>query len=230
MQSFWESAIKAYLRLIEPVATLLIQLRISPNTLTTIGTVCTVAGGLAYGLGHIRTAGFIIGATAIFDVLDGTVARRTGQSTVFGAFYDSTLDRVADGALLGGIAYFYATNPVHASAPMLVISIIGIVGTFLVSYTRARAEALGINAKVGMMQRPERVVMLSLPQSFFGLALGGWVLATVVTVLAVTAWITALQRIAFVRRASETTVPTPLLVLNDKSSPTARTAPRRAQF
>lgn len=230
MQSFWESAIKAYLRLIEPVATLLIRLRISPNTLTTIGTVCTVAGGLAYGLGHIRTAGFIIGATAIFDVLDGTVARRTGQSTVFGAFYDSTLDRVADGALLGGIAYFYAINPVHASAPMLVISIIGIVGTFLVSYTRARAESLGINAKVGMMQRPERVVMLSVPQAFFGLALGGWVLAAVVTVLAVTAWITALQRIAFVRRATETTVPTPLLVLNDKSSPTARTAPRRAQF
>ncbi|HVF38613.1 MAG TPA: CDP-alcohol phosphatidyltransferase family protein [Gemmatimonadaceae bacterium] len=229
MNSLWESVVKVYLRLIEPVAVLFIRLRISPNTLTTVGTLCTVAAGLAFGMGHIRTAGWIVGVTALFDVLDGTVARRTGQATVFGAFYDSTLDRVADGALLGGLAYFYATSPVHASNPMLAICIIGIVGSFLVSYTRARAEALGINAKVGLMQRPERIALLSAPQALFGLTLNGWVLAAVVALLTLTAWITAFQRIAFVRKATGNAAATPLLVLNDKSSPSARNAPRRAQ-
>ena len=151
MKTVWESIIKGYLRLIEPVAVLLVRLRINPNTLTTIGTVCTVSGGLAFATGHIMLAGWIIGLTAIFDVLDGIVARRSGRSTVFGAFYDSTLDRVADGALLGGIAWFFATDPVHKSLPIFGIALLGILGTFLVSYTRARAEGLGIDAKVGVM-------------------------------------------------------------------------------
>lgn len=220
---------KGYLRFIEPVAALLVKLRINPNTLTTIGTLCTVAGGAAFAMGHIRTGGWIIGLTAIFDVLDGTVARRTGQSTVFGAFYDSTLDRVADGAVLGGLALFYATSPVYHSVPMLSLTLIGIIGTFLTSYTRARAEGLGIDAKVGVMQRPERVVLLSVPQAFFGVVFNGWVLAAVVALLAVTAWITAVQRILFVRTTTQNTVSTPLRVLNDKTPQSARTAPRRAQ-
>ena len=229
MKRIWESITKGYLRAIEPVAALLVKLRINPNALTTIGTVCTVAGGLAFGMGHIRTAGWVIGLTAIFDVLDGTVARRTGQSTVFGAFYDSTLDRVADGAVLGGIAYFFAASAEHRSLPMVVVALLAIVGTYLVSYTRARAEGLGIDAKVGVMQRPERVVLLSVPQAFFGLAFGGKLLMAVVAVLALTAWITAFQRIAFVRRTTLNTVSTPLRVLNDKSPLSARNSSRRAQ-
>jgi CDP-diacylglycerol--glycerol-3-phosphate 3-phosphatidyltransferase len=82
----------------------------------------------------------------------------------------------------------------------------GMIGTFLTSYTRARAESLGIDAKVGMLQRPERVTLLSAPQAFFGLALNGWVLILICVVLAVTAWITAVQRIVFVYRAT-TAVP-----------------------
>ncbi|MDO8501025.1 MAG: CDP-alcohol phosphatidyltransferase family protein [Gemmatimonadaceae bacterium] len=229
MKRIWESIIKGYLRVIEPVAALLVKLRINPNVLTTVGTLCTVAGGIAFGMGHIRTAGWIIGLTAIFDVLDGTIARRTGQSTVFGAFYDSTLDRVADGVVLGGIAFFFVTSPVHHNLPMVVVSLLGIIGTFLVSYTRARAEGLGIDARVGVMQRPERVVLLSVPQAFFGLALNGWVLICVVGILTLTAWITAFQRILFVRRTALNTVSTPLRVLNDKSPPSPRSAPRRAQ-
>lgn len=220
---------KGYLRLIEPVADLLVRLRISPNVLTTVGTLCTVAGGMAFATGHIRTAGWIIGLTAIFDVLDGTVARRTGRATVFGAFYDSTLDRVADGALLGGLAWFYAVNPLHRSEPMLGVALLGVVGTFLVSYTRARAEALGIDAKVGIMQRPERVTLLSAPQAFFGLALNGWILAAVVATLAVTAWITAVQRILLVRRSSLNERAVPLSLINAKQSPPAQAQARRAQ-
>jgi CDP-diacylglycerol--glycerol-3-phosphate 3-phosphatidyltransferase len=229
MKTIWEAIMKGYLRFIEPVAALLVKLRINPNTLTTIGTMCTVAGGAAFALGHIRTGGWIIGLTAIFDVLDGTVARRTGQSTVFGAFYDSTLDRVADGAVLGGLAFFYATSPVYHSVPMLSVTLVGIIGTYLVSYTRARAEGLGIDAKVGVMQRPERVVLLSVPQAFFGVVFNGWVLAGVVGLLAVTAWITAIQRILFVRTTTKNTVSTPLRVLNDKTPQSARSASRRAQ-
>ena len=202
MQRVWESVQAGYLRLIEPVADFLVRRRVNPNTLTTIGTACTVAGGVVYATGHISLAGWIVGLTALFDVLDGTVARRTGRSTVFGAFYDSTLDRIADGAVLGGLTVFYATSAQHYSAPMVVVSLLGIIGTFLTSYTRARAESLGIDAKVGMLQRPERVVLLSAPQAFFGLALGGWVLAGIVSLLAVTAWITAVQRIAYVHRVT----------------------------
>ncbi|HEU4938802.1 MAG TPA: CDP-alcohol phosphatidyltransferase family protein [Vicinamibacterales bacterium] len=228
MIRIWESIKKGYLRLIEPVAALLIRHRVSPNVLTTVGTLFTVAGGLAFATGHIRTAGWIVGLTAIFDVLDGTVARRTGQATVFGAFYDSTLDRVADGALLGGIAWYFATDPVYHSLPMLGVTLFGIVGTFLVSYARARAEGLGLDAKVGVMQRAERVVLISAPQAFFGLALNGWVFAAVVILLAVTAWITVVQRVLFVRRTALTTVATPLRVTNEKSPSPAQAAPRRA--
>ena len=85
---------------------------------------------------------------------------------------------------------------------MVVVCLAGIIGTFLVSYTRARAEALGIDAKVGLMQRPERVVLLSAPQAFFGLALDGWVLMAIVVLLTVTAWMTAVQRINFVYKAT----------------------------
>jgi CDP-diacylglycerol--glycerol-3-phosphate 3-phosphatidyltransferase len=153
-------------------------------------------------MGHISTGGWFLGITALFDVLDGMVARATGRSTGFGAFYDSTLDRVADAAVRGGLAVFYATSPRHASVPMLVVALVGIIGGFLVSYTRARAEALGIDAKVGFMQRPERVVLLSAPQAFFGLALDGWVLAAIVITLTVTSWATAVQRVITVYRAT----------------------------
>jgi len=202
MKHLWESIKSGYLRVIEPVADLLVRWRVNPNVITTVGTLCYMIGGVIYGTGHIRTAGWFLSLTAIFDVLDGTVARRTGRSTTFGAFYDSTLDRVADGFVLGGLAAFYALNAVHRSAPMVVVCLLGIIGTFLVSYTRARAEALGIDAKVGVMQRPERVVLLAAPQALFGLALDGIVLAAIVVLLTVTAWMTAYQRIAYVYRVT----------------------------
>ena len=193
-----------YLRTIDPIADWMVRRRVSPNLLTTIGTLFAVTGGVIYATGHIRAAGWLLGLTALFDVLDGNVARRTGQSSVFGAFYDSTLDRIADGAVMGGLAVFYATSPLHSSAAMVAICVLGIIGTFLVSYTRARAESLGIDAKVGIMQRAERVVLLTAPQAFFGLALGGYILVAVIVVLTVTAWITAVQRIMVVYRATTT--------------------------
>ncbi len=202
MQFLWDAIQRGYLRLIEPVADWLVRRRVHPNTITTVGTICTVIAGGIFASGHIKTAGWFLGVTALFDVLDGTVARRTGRSSIFGAFYDSTLDRVSDGVLLGGLVVFYATNKVHASDIMLTITLLGLIGTFLTSYTRARAEGLGLDAKVGLLQRPERITLLSAPQAFFGLALNGWVLAAIITLLSVTAWITAIQRILYVYRTT----------------------------
>ena len=211
MKALWDWIKRGYLHLIEPAADALVRHRVNPNTITTVGTLCSMTAGVIYATGHISIAGWVLGLTAIFDVLDGTVARRTGRSTIFGAFYDSTLDRVADGAVLGGLLVFFARNNVHhevadwVATPMVGVLLFGIIGTFLTSYTRARAEALGIDAKVGLLQRPERVVLLSAPQAFFGLLLNGWVLITIVLLLVVTAWITAIQRIMFVYHATKET-------------------------
>src|SRR5687767_9376976 len=165
MKLVWDWIQRGYLRVIAPIGDYLVRKKVNPNAITTFGTLCTLATGVIFATGHIRTAGWLLGITALFDVLDGTVARRTGRSTTFGAFYDSTLDRVADGALLGGLTVFFATNAVHQNTYMVVVCLVCIVGTFLISYTRARAEALGIDAKVGMMQRPERIILLSAPQA-----------------------------------------------------------------
>lgn len=191
-----------YLRLIDPVANWLVKRGVHPNTITIVGTVCTVTGGVIYGMGHIRTGGVFLGVTALFDVLDGTVARRSNTSSTFGAFLDSTLDRLADGFVLGGLAVFYATSRLHGSVPLLITALLGLIGAFLTSYTRARAEALGLDAKVGLLQRPERVVLLSAPQALFGLVLDGWVLAIIIVILTVTAWITVVQRVAYVYSAT----------------------------
>lgn len=193
---------RGYLRIVDPIADWLVRRDVQPNTITTIGTLCTVAGGIIYATGHIRTGGWLLGVTALFDVLDGMVARRTNRSSTFGAFYDSTLDRVADGFVLGGLAVFFSTREEPVGTLMVVVSLLGLIGSFVTSYTRARAEALGLEANIGIVQRPERVVLLSAPQAFFGLALDGLVLIAIIVFVTVTAWITAAQRIAFVYRAA----------------------------
>jgi CDP-diacylglycerol---glycerol-3-phosphate 3-phosphatidyltransferase len=112
---------------------------------------------------------------------------------------------------------------------MLAVSLVGIIGTYLVSYARARAEALGINAKVGVMQRAERVILLSVPQAFFGLAFNGWLLAGVVVVLTVTAWHTAILRINYVRVTTLVGEAPPLRVVNDKTVSSGARSSMRAK-
>jgi CDP-diacylglycerol---glycerol-3-phosphate 3-phosphatidyltransferase len=203
-----EFAKSGALRILAPVIDLLIRKGVSPNAITTFGTVATIIGGGFYARGHIVLAGWIVGLSAICDLIDGSVARKSGKTSVFGAFYDSTLDRVADGAVLGGLALFFARNGVHheipnyMSTPMVSVILLGILGSFLTSYTRARAEGLGIDAQVGMLPRPDRIVLLSAPQAFFGLAMGGWVLMSICVLLTVTAWITVVQRVVYVYRVT----------------------------
>ena len=125
MKSPWDSVKEGYLRLIEPVADYFVRRRVNPNVITTIGTLCTIAAAVIYAFGHISIAGWVLGLTALFDVLDGAVARRTGRETKFGAFYDSSLDRISDGMLLGGLTVFYATDTPRHSVTMVVICLIG---------------------------------------------------------------------------------------------------------
>ena len=214
MKLVWEWIQRGYLKVIAPIGDYLVRKNVSPNAITTFGTLCTLAAGVIFATGHIRTAGWFLGITALFDVLDGTVARRTNRSTTFGAFYDSTLDRVADGAVFGGLTVFFARNDVHHSlpswtgTPMVGVLLLGIIGTFLTSYTRARADALGVDLKdVGILQRPERITLLAAPQAFFGLTLNGWVLIAICTLLSVTAWVTAVQRIVHVYRETSSERP-----------------------
>ena len=202
MLALWNAIKRGYVRLVTPAADWLVRRGVSPNEITTLGTFCVVAAGVVFAMGHIRTGGWILGLTAVFDVLDGEVARRAGTATTFGAFYDSTLDRAADGALLGGLLVFYASDPVHHSVPMVIVALLGIIGSFVTSYARARAEALHIDAKIGLIQRGERIVILAAPQAFFGLTLHGRVLMGIIVLLTVASWITVVQRMMFVYRAT----------------------------
>jgi len=200
MRALWEWLTAGYLRVVEPFIRFLVRRGVHPNTLTTIGTLCTCAAGIAFGVGHIRTGGIILGVTAVFDLADGQVARRTNQESVFGAFYDSTLDRIADGFLFGGLVYFFAADSWHRSLPMVIVGLLGMIATFATSYARSRAETLGVEMKgIGMMERAERVALLAAPQAFFGLALDGLVLRLMLSLLSASAIVTAVQRIAHVR-------------------------------
>ncbi len=193
---------KGYLKLVAPLVRWLVAKDVSPNLITLIGAGFWVLGGIFYGAGYISAGGWLLGITALFDVVDGQVARASGRISEFGAFFDSTLDRIADGCVMGGLAFFYATSAEYHNPTMVATCIVCLIGTFLISYTRARAEGLGLKMKVGMMQRPERVILLSAPQAFFGMALDGMVLSTIVVLLTATAWITVGERMGAVYRAS----------------------------
>jgi phosphatidylglycerophosphate synthase len=202
MSALWEWLKKGYLRLVDPVADALAARGVSPNAITTFGTLCSVAAGVIFAFGHISIGGWVLGLTAVFDVMDGAVARRSNRTSAFGAFYDSTLDRLSDGAVLGGLTVFWASDGARHSVAMVIVCLVAILGSFLTSYTRARAEGLGLDAKVGWIQRPERIVLLAAPQAFFGLAFDGAVLKFIVFILMLTSWITVVQRIAYVRHST----------------------------
>ena len=163
---------------------------ISPNILTLIGFLAMLAVASVLAGGHERLGGLLIIPVALLDALDGALARSTGKTTVFGAFFDSTLDRFAEIALYLGLLYLYRDNPV---AVLLVY--LAITGSLMVSYTRARAEGLGLECKVGWFTRLERLATLVV-----GLVLERTVVALLV--LAVFSNLTAVQRLWHVWRTA----------------------------
>ncbi len=156
---------------INPFVRLLIRIGVTPNTVTTIGLLgnLAAAGIFAYAAltawpgemhwGLVTLAGAVIILFSLFDMLDGQVARLGGMTSRFGALYDSVLDRYCELFTLGGIAYYMLCTGYAAGA---LITFLALVGSIMVSYVRARAEGLGIECKVGLMQRPERVVVTSI--------------------------------------------------------------------
>ncbi|MEN9791083.1 MAG: hypothetical protein RLZZ63_741 [Gemmatimonadota bacterium] len=202
--ALWHWIVRGYLRLIDPLVEACVRLGVSPNALTLIGTGVAIGVGGMFAAGWMHLAGWTLGLLAFFDVIDGAVARRAGRTTPFGGFLDSTMDRVADGALLGGIVAFYATHPHPAERGplMLAVALVALVAIQLTSYTRAKADLLGVDlAGVGWFERPERITLLAAPQAFFGLRWEWGMFDLVVGVLALAAVVTVGQRLRHVARA-----------------------------
>ncbi len=152
----------------------LIAAGVRPNTLTFIGLLVNVVAAAVLAAGLFRTAGFVIMGAAVFDMVDGRVARTTGRVTRFGGFFDSVLDRYSDLLLLIGLLVYYASINRFF---YIVLTAVVMVATVLVSYTRARAENVIPNCKVGFMERPERIVLLIIGALFDRMAAVLWVIA-----------------------------------------------------
>ena len=141
-----------------PMLSALQWLRITPNEVTAAGTVINVAAAALVVTDHLIYAGIVFLVGGCFDMLDGALARLSRKVTPFGAFLDSTLDRLSEGVMFAAIAYLLATQGRSIDAALVVLALLG---SLLVSYTRARAESLGLECKVGLMSRPERVVLIA---------------------------------------------------------------------
>lgn len=179
----------------------LTRTRVTPNALTTAGvSLCLAASVLVFFEARnpwlfywIGAVAFVIGS--ILDILDGALARAGGKTTPFGAFIDSTTDRIGEGAMLGAIALIFHR---HDHPVALALTFAAVSGSFLVSYTRARAEALGLRGDVGLGSRAERVVVITAGLVLAPLSI--WLLVAAISLLTATAWLTVVQRIFFVRK------------------------------
>ncbi|MGH7533949.1 MAG: CDP-alcohol phosphatidyltransferase family protein, partial [Gemmatimonadales bacterium] len=177
---------KPFYATVNPLVERLIRAGVRPNTITTVGTGLVLVSALAYGLGEIRLGGLLLLLSGITDTLDGQVARAGAMVTRFGAFYDSTLDRVGDGATFIGIGAFLLTAPdIAYRVPAVVACMVAILSSLLVSYARARAEGLGIDCKVGLAQRAERIIGLGVASLLVGAGPHALVLEAIVGLLAV---------------------------------------------
>jgi CDP-diacylglycerol--glycerol-3-phosphate 3-phosphatidyltransferase len=195
---------QGFLAATTPAVRMLIRSGASPNLLTTAGALVVVASAVAFGSGWVRLGGGLLLFSGVVDTLDGQVARLGGKTTKFGAFYDSTLDRVGDGATFFGIAIWMLTTPGVAS-PILwtIVCMVAVLSAYTVSYQRARAEGLGVECKVGIAQRAERLIGVGLPALVLGPGPGGVVLQVVVAILAVLSTITVMQRFVHVYRVAD---------------------------
>lgn len=167
-----------------PLSSITKRVPFSPNTLTVIGFLITVFAALILPY-HLRLGGILILVGGAFDMLDGIVARTTGKATKFGAFLDSVLDRFSDAVLFLAVAWYFAQADNYTGA---LVCLGTLIGAFLISYIRARAEGLGESCHTGLMERPERVVLLA-----FG-AITGWILP-VMWIMLVLTYMTVMQRV-----------------------------------
>ncbi|GAC1366210.1 MAG: hypothetical protein NVS2B12_09440 [Ktedonobacteraceae bacterium] len=182
--------------IIQPLA----RLGVTPNTLTIVGLLLSVVAALVIAQGYMLVGGLLVLFAGVFDMFDGAIARVRNATTTFGAFLDSTLDRYSESIILFGLLAYALQHPglqdvlwpaSHEQTWMIIFIFVAAVGSLMVSYTKARAEGLGIECKTGLLARPERVVILAI-----GLLsnTGIWALA----LLAVLSHVTAMERIIVV--------------------------------
>lgn len=190
---------KPFYTIVNPLVERLIRAGVRPNTITTVGTGLVLLSAVVYATGHVRIGGLLLLLSGVADTLDGQVARGGAMVTRFGAFYDSTLDRVGDGATFIGIGAFLLTAPdVAYRIPAVILCMVAILGSVLVSYARARAEGLGLDCKVGIAQRAERVLGLGVASVVFGAGPHALLLEAIVALLAIASIITVVQRFLYV--------------------------------
>ncbi len=182
----------------EPLVKLIAKTPVTPNGLTWIGLLIAVFAAVLVATGHLFVAGWVVAFSGLFDMLDGSLARLKNQSTRFGAVLDSTLDRVGEAVVFVGLTVFYLNNP---SLYGMLATGLTLIGSQLVSYIRARAEAIDINCEGGVFTRPERIIILSL-----GLLLSqiNPVLFIALGLMALLSWITAGQRLFYVWQKTKT--------------------------
>jgi len=173
---------------IQPFNLVLHRLRVSPDHLTFAGIVFGGLAGLAFARARLVLAGVFLILAGVSDMLDGSLARASGEASPFGSYIDSVADRFTEALIFTGIAWHLREKP------ELLVVIAALAGSFLVSYTKARAEALGVSCDVGLMERPERIIVL-----VAGALLG--LLVPALWVLAVLTMLTAAQRVLHVRAA-----------------------------
>lgn len=196
-----------------PATGALVALGVKADHVTVAGLLLSLAAAVAFFEGWFRFGSLLLGIAGLCDILDGELARRGGRSSLFGAFLDSTLDRLADAVVLAGIAGFYISHLMEqAITPQLAMqdvqrgvpppvwamvsltAIAALIGSLLVSYTRARAEGLGLECKVGWFERPQRMVLLIVAGAF---GVGPW-MSGALLLLVVLSFVTAGQRVAHV--------------------------------
>ena len=201
-----------YLKIITPIGNFFAAMGVHPHALSVTGFLLSIMAGIIYGTGAFFWAAWVVVLAGTCDALDGQIARQTNKNSPFGAFFDSTLDRYSDVFLFIGLAYHFAggrgfagiqgSDMMRDPSPLtVVIIILAIAGSFMVSYTRARAESLGIECRKGMMQRPERITLLIIGSLLGSIPKVGPLLITcTLLILAISSNLTALHRIFFIRQ------------------------------
>jgi CDP-diacylglycerol--glycerol-3-phosphate 3-phosphatidyltransferase len=192
-KAFWQGVMLA------PIVNLLLKLGVSPDAVTLVGTIGVSAGALVfYPRGELFWGTFVIALFVFSDLIDGAMARKSGRSSTFGSFWDSTLDRVGDAAIFGGLALYYARD--DGSYLYLCLSLFCLVTGNLTSYARAKAESLGLDARGGIAERSDRLVAILLAAGFTGLLDIPWLLEGVLWLLAAASAYTVVFRVMKVRR------------------------------
>lgn len=178
--------------ILEPLARLIARTGVSPNAVTVTGLALNAGVAWVLAQGHMRVGGLLVALAGLFDALDGTLARLTGQKSRFGAFLDSFVDRLCEAALYLGLLVFYTRRGARQEIVLIYATV---VGSLLISYARARAEGLGLECKVGLLTRMERAAILALALLLDRMSIALWVLAVLTN-------FTALQRAYHVWRAT----------------------------